>query len=58
MKANKNYNGVSKADLERGFSDTMAETIPPSSEPFNNLPAELQDEKQGFLERQNVFERL
>lgn len=57
MKPNKNYNGVTQADLERGFSDTMP-TIPPSSEPFSNLPAELTEEKQGFLERQNVFERL
>ncbi len=58
MKANKNYNGVTKTDLERGFSDTMTQPIPPSDQPYNNLQGEMQQEKEGFLERQNVYERI
>jgi hypothetical protein len=58
MKENKNYHGVTKATAESGYSDTMDKKPPASSDPFANLPAELEEEKQGFLERQNVFERI
>ncbi len=59
MKENKNYHGVTRAIAEAGYSDTLKETLPPSSEPYENAIAELSDDKAGgFLERQNVYERI
>jgi hypothetical protein len=64
MKDNKSYHGITGADAEQGFSDSSG-AIPPSAPDCRVTNKTAQNEipdrdtgGKGFIERQNVFERI
>lgn len=59
MKPRKGYHGVSEADASRGFADALVKNIPDDQALFDDVLSELKPEDEGgFIERQNVYDRI
>lgn len=59
MKENKQYPGMTNSDVGRGFSRTQeVKNKDPSDDHLAKQIAEMFEEPEGFLERQNVYERI
>lgn len=59
MKPRKDYHEVSEAAAVRGFSDALVRNIPDDQAPYDSVLDEiLENNEGGFIDRQNVYDRI
>lgn len=58
MKENTKWHGLTQEEAGRGYQKTQVVDRNSTDEPMENFLAEITEEPEGFLERQNVFDRI